>query len=320
MATTNFLQWNPNAINQETDAEYAADAQRSGGVIVDDLAPSLTMNKFYYQVSTFVAAFCQMMAQSKGLTNSDADLATLSSVLSNIVFSGEQLANIVSVAYSPTPVFNAGTSSGFQMTLTGNITSSTIEGVAPGQLLAFCFLQNAAGGYTVSWPARFSGALQPDPTPNAFSIILFRADLSGALHAVSPMISNNYTSLNALTLAAGAPIGAVLTGNGSIYAPVANGGFTSGNNSNGYWVKDPTGHIRQWRNSVTITGHPSPVSFPISFVNASSISVQINEIGPDGTYFQIYMNSAAPPTVSGFSVAGVSFSGPINLCWTADGY
>ena len=85
-------------------------------------------------------------------------------------------------------------------------------------------------------------------------------------------------------------------------------------------MKDPTGHIHQWSNSVTITGHPSYVSFPISFVNASSIGVQIDEIGPDGTYYQIYLNSASPPTISGFSVAGVGFSGDLSLSWTADGY
>jgi hypothetical protein len=190
MATTNFEQWNPSSLNQETDAEYLADTQRLGGVTTGSLAPSATMNKFYYQVSTFIAAFGQMLA-TKGYTNSDSSVALLASVLANVVTESDFATNIISVAYSPTPAFNATNNNGFQMTLSGNITASSIIGITPGQLLAFYFVQDSVGSRTVSWPSSFVGALQPDTAAASVSVMLFRADLSGTVRAVSPMISNN---------------------------------------------------------------------------------------------------------------------------------
>src|ERR1035437_3898868 len=190
MATTNFVQFNPSATNQETDAQYLADSQRAGGYGVDNIVPSPLLNKATYQPTTFCAAFGQMMA-NKGYSTSDASVSALAAVLANILTEADTEPNLISVSYSPTPVFNAADSNGFQMTLAGNITSSTISGVTTGQLIAFYFAQDSVGGRTVSWPSSFVGALQPDPTPYAVSVMLFRADLTGNPRAVSPMISNN---------------------------------------------------------------------------------------------------------------------------------
>ena len=81
--TTNFIQWDPTATNQETDAAYVADAQRSGGAVTGQF-PSATANKLFYQLSTFTTAFAQMMA-NKGYSTSDANLAALVAVLSNVL-------------------------------------------------------------------------------------------------------------------------------------------------------------------------------------------------------------------------------------------
>jgi hypothetical protein len=190
MASTNLIQWNPGAANQETDAEYLADSQRSGGYGVDNIVPSPLLNKATYQSTTFCAAFGQMMA-AKGYTTSDASVSVLAAVLANVITEADLLSNLISLAYSPTPAFNAASANGFQMTLTGNITSSTISGVLPGQVVGFFFVQDATGGRTVSWPASFVGAMQPDPAENAVSLILFKADLSGNLRASGPLISSN---------------------------------------------------------------------------------------------------------------------------------
>ena len=187
-----FLQWNPNETNQETDAQYLADSQRASGAVNDTPLPAPLGNKAFYQWSTFCAAFGQMMANKPGAyVLDDSSESALAAVLANILTESDTEPNIISVTYSPTPVFNAANSNGFQMTLSGNIASSTISGVTAGQLLAFYFAQDSVGGRTVSWPSSFVGALQPDPTPYAVSVMLFRADLTGNPRAVSPMISNN---------------------------------------------------------------------------------------------------------------------------------
>jgi hypothetical protein len=188
--STNFIQWNPGAANQETDAQYLADAQRIAGYGTDQIVPSPLLNKATYQASTFCAAFGQMLA-AKGFTNSDASVSALAAVLANILTTADLLPDLISVAYSPTPSFNAAASNGFQMTLGGNISSSSCPGITAGQLLAFYFAQDSAGSRTVNWPAVFTGTVQPDPTPNSVSVILFRADLGGTARAVSPLISNN---------------------------------------------------------------------------------------------------------------------------------
>jgi hypothetical protein len=82
--TSNFLQWNPTQANQESDATFATDPQRLAGAANPSEFASALGNKCFYQWSTFVAAFAQMMA-TKGYTMSDASLATLASVLAAVV-------------------------------------------------------------------------------------------------------------------------------------------------------------------------------------------------------------------------------------------
>ena len=222
MATTNLIPWNPTAVNQETDAQYLADSQRAGGATNPSEFAAVLANKAFYQWSTYLTALFTAFA-NKGFTTSDSSLSTLTAQCANFLTTADILPAIVSVPYTATPTFPAGTADGFQMTLTGNVTSSTITGVRPGQPLSFCFVQDGTGGRTVAWPAGFVGALQPDPAPTAVSFILFQADLSGTVRAVGPVVSNNGVYVAPLTaasftLSTGAPAGAVLTGTGAVFA------------------------------------------------------------------------------------------------------
>src|SRR5208283_5201551 len=99
MPSTNFLQWNPTQANQESDVNYVVDAQRLAGIALDDTLPSIRLNKMFFQWSTFVAAMGQMLA-GKGYTTSDANLATLVSVLGNLLTEADlaTLNNLITVA------------------------------------------------------------------------------------------------------------------------------------------------------------------------------------------------------------------------------
>lgn len=60
------------------------------------------------------------------------------------------------LSFTATPAFLATNNICYQMTLTGNITSSTITGTpANGNLLAFSFVQDATGGRTIAFPTNF---------------------------------------------------------------------------------------------------------------------------------------------------------------------
>jgi hypothetical protein len=274
MATTNFLQWNPTQANQESDAAYLADSQRSGGAVDNTPLPATLGNKGFYQWSTFIAAFCQMLAD-KGYSTSDVSITALKGVLANILTQDDGVSPIASVAFSPTPAFDASAANGFQMTLTGNVTGATISGVTPGQLLAFYFVQDAIGGRTVAWPGSFAGAAQPDPAPNAISLMLFRASLDGVARPAGPMMSSNgmflagTAALGALTLLSGAPIGSMLFGNGTTFV-----------------AKQLTG------NDVTATR-----SYGLTYQNTSIAEMEIcvtGEIGSGGGAMTAFIGSGGP--------------------------
>ena len=82
--SSNILQFNAPANNQESDATYTTDATRLNGVVVNSPFPSPLANKMFYQWSTMLAAFGAALA-NKGYVVSDANLATLTSVLQNLL-------------------------------------------------------------------------------------------------------------------------------------------------------------------------------------------------------------------------------------------
>lgn len=279
MASTNAQQFNPAAINQETDSQYTADSNRAGGFGVDAIWPSPLANKTLYQLSTYITALFQAFA-NKGFTTSDADLSVLTAVCANFLTTADTLPQIATVGYSPTPAFNGGASSGFSMTLAGNITSSTISGTSPGQLIAFYFTQDSVGGRTVVWPSNVAGGAQPDPAANSISLQLFRVGLSTALFAATPMVSaNGYffpSQINGTSAAfSGAVSGATAASSDNstrlVTSAWAKTGLLSSFSANGYF-KLPNwlgGFMIQWGNLAmpgsSGTSNPTNLTFPTVF-------------------------------------------------------
>jgi len=182
MATTTLLPFNPTQTNQESDAAYLADSNRTGGFGTDAIWPSPLANKTLNQMSNYLYAFFTSFA-NKGFTTNDDDISLLIAQCANFLTTADIQPDLVSVAYSPTPVFNAGAANGFQMTLSGNVTSSSFSGlIAPGQIYRFVFVQDGTGGRTVVWPSNVIGGQQPNPVANSETAFLFVADLAGNLY------------------------------------------------------------------------------------------------------------------------------------------
>jgi hypothetical protein len=325
--STNFVPWNPSQINQESDAAYASDSQRVGGAPNGVAFPSATGNKLFYQVSVGITALMQMMA-AKGFTVNDTNLATLTSVLAAIRTTADIASGLDSISYSSAITCDAAAFIGFQISLAGN-TTLTVTGVAAGQSLIFIFVQDSAGGHIVTWPGTFFGGLQPDPTPNSVSVIVFDIDTSLNGRVASPSLSSNgitgtpigvtnpsAANFSALQFNGSAPSGQVLAGNGTSFVPTVAPGFSSGGGSGAYWTKDPSGLIRQWGQITTdINGGTLSVPFPVNFTNAASISVVASTLSSHDRIIYIVEGSVS---VSGFSVGNNGSDG--FGYWQAVGY
>jgi hypothetical protein len=184
MATDNFQQWNPGAVNQENDAAYTADVLRGGGLGFGSLVPSETLNKVLYQLSTMVCALADFMV-SKGYNAQDGNLATLAADL-EAALGAVGMAAINVVPYSATPAFNLALGLCQEITLTGNVASSTIAGVEPGQTIIMCIHQDGAGGHTFAWPPGIPG--DPiDPGVSKTSLQAFWVDSASVIHPLTLM-------------------------------------------------------------------------------------------------------------------------------------
>lgn len=63
------------------------------------------------------------------------------------------------VTFSATPTFDAALGNTQKLTLTENVTSSTLSGATAGQALHFILCQDATGSRTFSWPANVKGGM-----------------------------------------------------------------------------------------------------------------------------------------------------------------
>jgi len=191
--SSNILQWNSAQTNTEDDAAYAADTVRTGGAAVDGILPSATANKMFYQWSTFLAALGQALA-NKGYTISDASLTSLTAVLANVITAADLGEAITTVPYATSVTFDAATISpiigAFEITLTGNVASSTLSNFVPGQVIIFIVVQDGVGGRTFSWPAQLSGAQVVAVAPNSATVQAFVVTEESAVLPLVPVPSN----------------------------------------------------------------------------------------------------------------------------------
>jgi hypothetical protein len=93
------------------------------------------------------------------------------------------------VTFSATPTFDASLGNTQKITLTGNVTSSTLSNAVAGQTINFIVCQDATGGRTFAWPLNVLGAMTIGSTASKCSAQTFLFDGTSA-YALSPGVAN----------------------------------------------------------------------------------------------------------------------------------
>jgi hypothetical protein len=83
---------------------------------------------------------------------------------------------LVSTSFSVTPVFDASAGGSFAITLTGNVTSSSVTNPFAGATITFIITQDGTGGRTFVWPTNFRGASNIGPDANSVTVQSFIYD------------------------------------------------------------------------------------------------------------------------------------------------
>jgi hypothetical protein len=99
--STNLIQVNPTAANQQSDATYDSYSLVTGGVPYEGILPSAYLNKKDFQLTTFMAAFAGMLvakgySPNDGSANPSTAIANLVAVLMNVLTAAD-MAPIVAI-------------------------------------------------------------------------------------------------------------------------------------------------------------------------------------------------------------------------------
>jgi hypothetical protein len=187
MASTNLLQWNPTAANQESDAAYTADSQRAGGATEPSVFRAVLANKAYYQWSTFLTALFTAFA-NKGFTTSDASLSTLTAQCANFLTTADVRTGIRAVTYATSMTLDCSLADGFEVLLTGNVTALNIVNAVLGQSVTLVFVQDGVGGRTVAFPTNVKNPGTPSTVAGETSVQTFKILTDLNLHPTTPVM------------------------------------------------------------------------------------------------------------------------------------
>lgn len=192
--TNNFTIHNPSNANQEPDSSFAADALTTGGIGTDAIMPSAWMNARWYEDSMGFYCLAQALA-NKGYNLSKDNVANLTAVLSNIVTNADTKPPLMTVAYSPTPTFDASLANGFDITLNGNVTSSTLINAQIGQTITFIVTQSSGGGLTFSQPPQLADWIAINGSANQVTIQQFIVKENGQIWQTATFTLILYNSI-----------------------------------------------------------------------------------------------------------------------------
>jgi hypothetical protein len=170
--------------NVDSQANFQGSTYQEDGFQVG-IAQPYQINKILRQTSMIAAAVANFISNELNTPIlDDGNLATLITNLTNAIIAAAKAAaaNIVSVPFSGTPVFDASQGSKFEIVLTGNVTSSTLINITPGQSLKFIVKQDATGGHAFVPPANLPMPAI-DQTASATNIQNFIVDSGSNVYA-----------------------------------------------------------------------------------------------------------------------------------------
>lgn len=128
----------------------------------------------------------------------------------NVVGNGSACAaspvTLTTVTYSATPTFTRSTQiQEWQITLTGNVTSSTVSGAAAADIYIFNICQDGTGGRTFAWPTGFTQASTISATASSCTKQTFYWSGSAAI-SVTPGVSTDTLTTFPPTVFSGLPV------------------------------------------------------------------------------------------------------------------
>ena len=104
-------------------------------------------------------------------------------------FGGPVISGLNTVTFSATPTFDARLGNTQKITLTGNVTSSTLSNAATGEHINFLICQDGNGSRTFTWPTNVKGGMTIGSTASKCSAQSFIFDGTNA-YALSPGVSS----------------------------------------------------------------------------------------------------------------------------------
>jgi hypothetical protein len=116
---------------------------------------------------------------------------------------------LTAVTFSATPTFDASTSSMFKLTLTANVTGSTLSNAIAGQQLSFEICQDATGGRAFVQPGNVQGWITPSTAASTCTVQAFWFDGTNAQPDLEPPITGDVTESAGSTVATVAKVNGV---------------------------------------------------------------------------------------------------------------
>lgn len=215
---------------------------------------------------------------------------------------------ITTVTFSATPTFDASVTNTFALTLTGNVTSSTLSNATAGQSLTFILCQDATGSRTFAWPVNVIGAGTIIPTASKCSMQSFKYDGTNA-YATGSMVDNGVNGGIQMTEGTGADLVAG-TGTDLLYPDSTAHRLKMNNNNGGAVQVVGSGVDINTSDQVTATHLTSPLPLAQGGSGTATPSlVAGTNVTITGTWPNQTVNSTAGGAATTFTISNAGTTG-----------